>query len=94
VITLQLVACTLDAGSPWVAVAGGSLSLGFDPGARGLPGGGVVSDRAATWRLDAFDAEVSSVDLEELQGAGNVSFDPADPPPGYSLCHEIGRAHV
>ncbi len=92
-IALQLLACTLDAGDPWVALAGGEVSAAFAPGARELPEGGVVSDLAATWRLDGFEVELAAVELVELQGAGGVEFDPASPPPGYSLCHG-GHCHA
>lgn len=92
-IALQLAGCALTAGAPWVELAGGTFAARFEPGARAVGDGEVVTDTAARFRLDVFEIEVTAVDLEELQGAGGVEFDPANPPEGYSLCHG-GHCHA
>lgn len=91
-IVLALVGCALGPGRPFVELRGADLVAGFEPGAR-LDGDRVLTDAGASYHLDSFEVEVSALDLEELQGAAGVEFDPADPPDGYSLCHG-GHCHA
>lgn len=72
------------------------LGLRVEP-ARTLGERGLLTDHYYELRLDQAEVRVSAVILEARSGssggaAGPVRFDPANPPPEYSLCHN-GHCH-
>lgn len=86
-------ACAFDAGDPW-ARASFELSVGFEPGAGRLDDAGrLVTPGDWAIALETPTAHVDSVVLSMAGTGGATSFDPADPPPGYSLCHN-GHCHA
>ncbi|HWM84508.1 MAG TPA: hypothetical protein VNO33_01695 [Kofleriaceae bacterium] len=44
-------------------------------------------------RFTSARIDVQSIELLDLGGGGGAAFDPASPPPGYSLCHN-GHCHA
>ncbi|MGD8863920.1 MAG: hypothetical protein PVI30_28150 [Myxococcales bacterium] len=92
-----LSACALDAGSGFATLGEGELQVELSPGpARDLGDGRLLTDLGYEVTLERAELEVDAVRLSELSGGGgggDVSFDPANPPPGYSLCHG-GHCHA
>jgi hypothetical protein len=85
-------ACTFEDGTGFATVRSAELRVSFEPGARGLEGA-VLTNSGYQVRLDNFSAELESFELEELTSDARTSFDPANPPPGYTLCHG-GHCHA
>lgn len=85
--------CTLYAGQPWGDVEA-ALEVSFEPPAERLDDYG----RLKTSFDYALEIERLALVLPEARvlvatgEAGSLSFDPAAPPPGYSLCHN-GHCH-
>src|SRR5688572_4227131 len=90
-------ACTFEDGHGFSTVDRASLEARLEPGvARDLGNHTVLTDVGYQVHLDSATLEVDEVALEELVGggaSGGTSFDPANPPPGYSLCHG-GHCHA
>lgn len=96
-IGVVLMGCTVDAGGGFGTLEDARLTASFAPGARLsdegwflVTGGYRVTPETMTLgvgalRLDTFDAPASS---------GGGVFDPAAPPPGYTLCHGGHCHHV
>lgn len=61
--------------------------------ARDLGDHTVLTNQGWAVRVDAFTLSLDAVRVQELQGGSGASFDPANPPPGYSLCHG-GHCHA
>lgn len=77
---LLLPGCTFGPGAGFARVAATSVQLSLDSATLvDLVGREVVVEAA---RL-SFD----TVEVQALEGADSVDFDPADPPDGYTLCH-------
>jgi hypothetical protein len=85
-------ACTFEDGTGFATVRAAELRVSFEPGARGLDGA-VLTNSGYRVRLDGFSAELESFELDELTSNARASFDPANPPPGYTLCHG-GHCHA
>jgi len=90
--SLLLAGCTFTPGSGFTTLSGASLGADFRPAARGDAESGVFTDLGYTVTIDAFELELGDAELLELQGGAGGLFDPADPPAGYSLCHN-GHCH-
>lgn len=90
-----LSACTLDAGHGFATVEEAALNARFEPGvARDLGMHTVLTNLGYRVRIDAFEADVTQLQLLELRGGSSgVRFDPANPPTGYTLCHG-GHCHA
>ena len=91
-----LSACTFDDGKGFATLETASLSARFEPGpARDLGNGAVLSDLGYQVSLTHAALTTEELALNELRGGAgaDVSFDPAHPPPGYSLCHG-GHCHA
>lgn len=87
-------ACAFTPGHPWGDVEV-ELSAGFAPGAARLDEAGRLKT-AKSWgvEIDELTAVVESVAVQQADPAqASVSFDPASPPPGFSLCHG-GHCHA
>lgn len=84
--------CAFDAGGPFASVSG-SLDVALVvPADRDAGDGWMKLDTSYQVRLTRATIELGPVELIAA-GAAGVTFDPADPPPGYSLCHN-GHCHA
>ena len=84
--------CALDPGVPWGRLEL-KVSARFAPVKDRLTAGGAL--KTATNEAIAvheFAIRVESVSASVVAAATNTDFDPANPPPGYSLCHN-GHCH-
>jgi hypothetical protein len=94
---LSLQGCTLDAGHGFATIEESALHMELAPGrSRDLGDSGFLTDEG--YRVDptSMTLHVSELGLLELRGAqaGAVtSFDPANPPEGFTLCHG-GHCHA
>jgi hypothetical protein len=94
--TCGLSACAIGPGSGWGELTG-EVSIQWDqPAARFTDDG--LWRTANSYGLDLETLELSVASLEfvtesQSAGGGSVDFDPANPPPGYSLCHG-GHCHA
>lgn len=83
--------CVLEDGDPWGLVRA-DLAIAFEPEA-----GRVVDGRLATakdYRVEVTTFEVELGSMALVAGATSaLGFDPADPPEGYTLCHN-GHCHT
>lgn len=94
-LLLPLSACTLQPGAGWADV-GGLIAARFVPDqAHSSSGAELLSDQGYAVDLDELKLELAGLRLYQ-SAAGDVSattsFDPANPPPGYTLCHG-GHCH-
>lgn len=82
--------CTFEDGKPWGEVVF-ELQSDFDRDDRG-------DDRLRTSKdydvvLTTLELDLTTIDLNIAGEEGVLSFDPANPPEGYSLCHN-GHCHA
>lgn len=85
--------CTLFAGQPW-GQADVSLEVTFAPEeARLTPEGWLKTSLDYALDVEELLATVDAVTLSVSEDEVELSFDPASPPPGYSLCHG-GHCHA
>lgn len=87
-------ACAFEAGQPW-GRAEVALTAAFSPGADRLTDDGLLRT-SNNYLIDvtSLSVRVGAVTLTmTAAGAEAVSFDPADPPAGFSLCHG-GHCHA
>lgn len=89
-----LAGCTITPGQGFVHLADVSLELGLEPGpARDLGDGAIVTDEGWDVQLHTLELTLDRLELQTLDaGGGGGTFDPANPPSGYSLCHN-GHCH-
>lgn len=89
-LTVMLLAtgCGFTDGEPW-ATASSTVAVRFDDNGRASDGGVPTADDFLVADL-ALDLDVTSISFSASSGGG--SFDPANPPEGYSLCHN-GHCH-
>jgi hypothetical protein len=86
-------ACTFEDGNPW-ATAKGSVSTSFDvPSDRVADDGAIKTANDFLISLDSLVVEIEPIELIQSAVAAEVDFDPANPPEGYSLCHN-GHCHA
>ncbi|MCA9564849.1 MAG: hypothetical protein KC561_15235 [Myxococcales bacterium] len=85
--------CAFSDGQPWgEAEFSLLLSRGFDDRLNDEGQVRTVANYSIT--VDELELHVSSVSLESVAGESNgAAFDPANPPEGYSLCHN-GHCHA
>jgi hypothetical protein len=95
VVALVASGCTFEPGTGFATLEDASLSAKLEPGSRDLGNRTLLSDQGEHVHLAVARLALGSVVLAELRGGGgeSVSFDPASPPPGYSLCH-AGHCHA
>lgn len=84
--------CTFTPGGGFGTLGEATFAAAFEPGARDLGDGGALTDLLYRVRLDSATLSAGDLVLAELSGGGGASFDPAQPPPGYTLCHG-GHCH-
>lgn len=93
-IPLLLLGCAFGPGHGFGEIAAADLAVGFEPGeARDLGDGWVLANNGDRFTLDTLAFTVESLDLLALEGGGSATFDPANPPEGYGLCHG-GHCHA
>jgi hypothetical protein len=92
--TTSVLSCAMDAGTGFATLDEASLEISLDPGrARDLGDGTVLTDEGYEVEVQSAVVRVERMELQEVRGGTNGErFDPADPPPGYSLCHS-GHCH-
>ena len=78
--------CTFTDGEPWAEVDGRAAARPIDEPDSGVMPEGVTIDRAKL-RVEMFLESVT-----RTAGGSGGSFDPANPPKGYTLCH-TGHCH-
>ncbi len=89
-LALILPACALGEGDPWgeLDVA---MQVRFSPPADRIKEGLVATARDYRVQLDELVVTVTTLAISSGEDA--IAFDPANPPPGYSLCHN-GHCHA
>ncbi len=94
-VPLATAGCATGPGHGFGEIVGLTLDARYAPGvARDLGDGWALTDRGYRVRLDRLEVEASSLALEQLAGGGGeVTFDPANPPDGFLLCHG-GHCHA
>ena len=94
IAALLSLGCAIGPGHGFGELSPVALSAALTPGAARDLGGAVLTDQGYAVALDAFTWEVGALHLMELQGGGGSggTFDPANPPEGYGLCHG-GHCH-
>lgn len=92
-LPLLLLGCAFGPGQGFGELEAASLTAVFSPGAaRDLGGGEVLSQDGYAVRVDTLALDLGDVELLALSGGGSATFDPANPPEGYTLCHG-GHCH-
>lgn len=90
-------ACTIDAGHGFATMTEGELHMRLDVSrARDLGDGAFLTDQGYRVALNELTLRAERLTLLELQGGGGgetASFDPANPPAGFTLCHG-GHCHA
>jgi len=90
---LLAVGCTFAPGAGFGELHEVTLEARFDAGAaRDLGDGAFLTDGAYAVTVESMRWELGTIELLELSGGGSATFDPADPPDGYGLCHG-GHCH-
>ena len=89
---LALAGCAFGEGDPW-----GRAALGMQvempvPADRLDADGRIRTSTDYLLTIDAVELQVDALTLQQ-QGAAAAAFDPANPPAGYSLCHN-GHCHA
>ena len=91
VVSVAVGGCAFDDGLPW-----GQLdfetSVVFDGSTRHDDQGRVRTTLSYAVRVDGLEVRLDAVSLEASTSGAAATFDPADPPEGYSLCHN-GHCH-
>lgn len=83
--------CAFTDGDPW-GRAEFRLAAAFDPPSSRLDGGALKTAQNYRLTVDELAVEIETVELEVVTSGEVSTFDPADPPEGYSLCHN-GHCH-
>ena len=83
-------ACTLEGGQPWGQVDFGVSVLSMDTAGR-MEGNLIKTADNYGLEIETLTVEFAAVSAVQTTSAG-AGFDPAQPPEGYSLCHN-GHCH-
>lgn len=90
----SLSACALGDGDPVAALVPGSLTAALVlPAARDLGDHTLLGPNGERLTITRLRLTVGEVILSAARGGGAAVFDPATPPPGYTLCHS-GHCHA
>ncbi len=88
---LAATGCAFSDGQPW-GEAELSLQVRFDPPSSRLTSDGrLITAKSFEVELDSMAVRFDAMAVR-MAGAGSAEFDPANPPEGYSLCHN-GHCH-
>jgi hypothetical protein len=91
VMTMMSLACAWDAGEPFATLSPHLEARVHAPAGRDVGMGWQKLASEYEVRIDRMDIEAGELALVDT-GLGALGFDPANPPPGYSLCHN-GHCH-
>jgi hypothetical protein len=83
--------CTFEEGQPW-GQAELSVSARLDDAGRPDAQGRLRTSTGYLVELEGFEVSFGAANLNLRPAGTNVSFDPASPPEGFSLCHN-GHCH-
>ena len=90
---LALSGCAWEAGQPW-GVWHTALRLRATVAKdRQLPEGRFRTASEYIWQVESLQVELAEMQLQLAGDAAQLSFDPAKPPSGFSLCHG-GHCHA
>lgn len=92
---VMLAGCTFQPGTAFGTLEGATLEARFQPKASRLDESGrLITNTGYRLRIDSLRLVPRQLDFQSTSGraASGGSFDPANPPPGYSLCHG-GHCH-
>lgn len=93
IAALAGVGCTFDDGRPFATLAP-SIEAGFvAPRDRALADGWQKLASDYELRVDKAELTLGDIALVQAAEAAPMAFDPANPPPGYTLCHN-GHCHA
>ena len=84
--------CAFEDGNPW-GRAEFAVVARFAPAASRLDDGRLRTAKDYRVQIDELAVSIASVEAEVATSGDARTFDPADPPPGYSLCHN-GHCHA
>lgn len=90
-IALAAVGCAFDDGQPW-GEARIAIEAAFEVSADRLEGDAIRTNNDYRVRVIAAELSTDAVVVRFAASGGAQAFDPADPPPEYSLCHN-GHCH-
>lgn len=91
---LLLAGCTFQPGTGFSTLDRVAFEASVAPSAaRDLGDDTVLTDLGYRVAISEATLSASSLALQELSGGAAGSFDPAEPPPGYTLCHG-GHCHA
>jgi hypothetical protein len=83
--------CELPPGNPWT-IAEIEAEVLWDTDGRRTDDGLVKTAKNYRLEFESIGLSVANVQVETAVDGADTSFDPADPPEGYSLCHN-GHCH-
>ncbi|ACY16417.1 hypothetical protein [Haliangium ochraceum] len=89
---LSLGGCAIEPGGPFATLEAELAVSLARPADRALEDGWQALASSYHITIDALVLELGSVDLRDGGSGGSLVFDPAAPPPGYTLCHN-GHCH-
>lgn len=89
---LALAGCAFDEGDPWGRATFNVQVEMPVPGDRLDADGRIRTSTDYLLTIDTLELQVDALTLQQ-QGAAATAFDPANPPTGYSLCHN-GHCHA
>lgn len=84
---ISLTGCALGPGSPFAVLEPWLAAEYLVPSGRDAGDGWQRLDNDFQVRLSQLEVELAPVALQESSSAAPLTFDPANPPPGYTLCH-------
>lgn len=90
---LACAGCAWEAGQPWGIWHPSVRVRASVPADRQLPDGRFRTASEYLWQIESLQIELADVQLLQATNASQLSFDPAKPPAGYSLCHG-GHCHA
>lgn len=88
---LALVGCAFEDGQPW-GEARFAFEAAFEVTPDRLDGDAIRTSTDYRVHVEAAELSLDAVILRFAAAGGAIGFDPADPPAGYSLCHN-GHCH-
>lgn len=86
-----LAGCAFEDGQPW-GEARIAIDAVFEVPAERLDGAAIRTNNDYLVQVESAELSTDAVFVRFAAAGGTASFDPADPPEGYSLCHN-GHCH-
>lgn len=93
VVGAATTACTLSPGEPWAQIVGATAEASLaSPPERFDESGRLLTAKSYGVALESIVATLTTLALDQAEGEA-LAFDPANPPAGFSLCHN-GHCHA